>query len=349
MSSKSDTKSQRRMPEKVVCFKCKKLVDIKDTALCSICNHRYELDCDGYPLGTYRLMDKESKKRWQCKTCINKSKKIQEATNVTNITTRKKGNLRQYCSSPVEKENVINNIQPIAVMSSAQNTSDIMDSHILSECEISGESYNTPNKLSKSVDCTISETLTILEMKDTIKGLTNKLESTENELENTILENNDLRQQLDKLTAEIKILKSLCHSSTVIENSPAINSKRKRHSLVRQSSFFPPSTPLPNSSQGDCGKSIQIMGLQQKITDLENQLKDAQQQIEACKKIFDPLKHNNIMPKNSLVSKMNTPIPTYTEEPKHDTTNKILIFGSQQCVGLAAALILETKYKVRKV
>ncbi|KAF9405921.1 hypothetical protein HW555_013517 [Spodoptera exigua] len=337
----SGTKSHRRMPEKATCFKCRKSVDIKETALCSICNHRYEFDCDGYPEGTYRLMDTESKKRWKCKTCLKNNKKVQDASNVTNITTRKKGNLRQDCSppAPVRIQNVNDSKQTVPVMASVQNTLDILDSHILSECEISGGSYDTPNKLSKSVDGTISETLTILEMKDTIKRLTNKLDSTENELENTILENNNLRQQLDKLTTEIKLLKSLCHSSTVTENSPALNPRRKRHSLIHQRSFFSPSTPLPNSLQLDYGKNTEIMELNQKITELQNQLRDAQQQIQACKKIIDESKHTNVTSPNSSVSKINTRTSFHAEEPNHETSNRVLIFGSQQCVGLAAALI----------
>lgn len=357
MSSKNGPKGDRKIPEKVICFKCKKAVDTKKTALCSVCTNRYEPDCDGFPEQTYRLMDQESRKKWRCRTCI-KSKKApttNHVADVSNVTTRKRANLNLNSPTPGPSDSFQENKQPGTVKPAVQGTSDILDSHILSEYEPSDESFDTPNKLSHSVDGTISEiseTLTVLEMKNTIEELTLRLNSAENELENTILENSNLHQQINKLTAETKMLKSLCYSPVTSENSPAVKHKRKRLSLLPQNPSSTPCTPLPNESKVDCNKSIEIICLQQKITDLQQNLKEAQQQIEALTKLIETMKSSNKISQKSLVSKINAETPAYTEEQRHEPTSRVFIFGSQQCVGLAAAMIhsrQSTRYEKYKV
>lgn len=102
----------------------------------------------------------------------------------------------------------------------------------------SDESYLTPNKLSKSVDGTISDITTMSEMKETISQLTDDPNSTQKELENTKLQNNDLHKQITKFTAEIKLRKSLC--SSLIENTNS-SIKKKRHSLLPRNLATTPS------------------------------------------------------------------------------------------------------------
>lgn len=63
-------------------------------------------------------------------------------------------------------------------------------------------------------------------MKETISHLTQELNSTQNKLENTILEKNDLHIQIEKLTVENNVLKSLCKLSSV-ENMPCNSIKKK--------------------------------------------------------------------------------------------------------------------------
>lgn len=334
------TRNDRKMPEKAICFKCKKSVDIKKTALCSTCNNRYELDCIGYPEQTYRLMDQESRKKWRCTTCI-KNKKVSNTSYISNITSRKKLQASRSSPEPIVCKSTEKNQQSEAIQTTTLNMSELLDSHILSEYETSTESYDTPNKLSKSVDGTISETLTILEMKDTINDLTNKLDSTENELENTILENNNLRQQLNKLTTEIKMLKTLCHSPP-IENNAVITRGRKQ-SLLHQT-FSTPSTPLTRKTNVSDNESIEIVLLQQKIVGLLQELENTQEQLADFKKQIDAFKHcNNSNHQQSRVSKTCPQMTAWTREQQSELPSRILIFGSQQCVGLAAAMIKSRK------
>lgn len=135
----------------------------------------------------------------------------------SNVTTRKKPTVSTTESSPDTK-------QRINQLSSTQ------DSHVLTDYDTSYESDTSPDVHSKSVEGTTTNLSSFSEMQDTIVQLTAKLETTEHELENTILENNDLNKQLNKLTTKIKILKTICHSSSMIESSPLNNDKKKKHS-----------------------------------------------------------------------------------------------------------------------
>ncbi|KAH9629654.1 hypothetical protein HF086_001125 [Spodoptera exigua] len=100
-----------------------------------------------------------------------------------------------------------------------------------------------------------------------------------------------------------------------------------------------PSTSLTSKSSVPVNNSkrIEIICLQQKITELQHELRDSQQNIETLTKKMDKLKRDYRLPKHSPVSKT-TQAPTNIKEQKHKLTNRILIFGSQQCVGLAAAM-----------
>ncbi|CAK1587298.1 unnamed protein product [Parnassius mnemosyne] len=272
------TNSGHKMPAKVTCYKCKNIVDKKQTALCSICKNRYELECDGYPEKTYRLLDQAAKKKWRCKMCIKNKKDIN--SDMHNITTRKKPNLTKQCTSP-SPEKPPEKLQCFeSSQLSDQNTSYVLDSHILTDYNITDESFTTPSKLSKSVDGTVTDITSISDMKITVSQLTCTLESTQNELENLILENNDLHRQIHKLTSENKILKSLCHSPTAIEGSPGIfnKNKKKRNSLLIPSVSSVPSSPTIKSHVNSHTNTV-ILCLQRKISDLQKQLKEAEKEI----------------------------------------------------------------------
>lgn len=215
-----------------------------------------------------------------------------------------------------------------------QDNSKMLDSHLLTDYEISDESYSTPSKLSKSVDGTISDVISTSEMKITISQLNCKLTSTEHELENTILENNDLHKKINKLTAENKILRSLCNSSSIIESSPSTSTKIKRHSLMFENTSFTPTKP---EKQGTM-ESLYLQRLQVRIADLQQQLKNAEQEIEILRKQIENITQNVV----NSISPEKKPKPTanypYYEIQQRSDRIKIHILGGQQCVGLAAAI-----------
>ncbi|KAL4716067.1 hypothetical protein ACJJTC_002832 [Scirpophaga incertulas] len=78
------------------------------------------------------------------------------------------------------------------------------------------------------MNITLSDIRKFTDMKDTISQSTNELNSTQMELENVILQNNDLHKQINKLTTEITLLKTLCHTPT-FDTSASNSSTRKRH------------------------------------------------------------------------------------------------------------------------
>ncbi|CAK1581273.1 unnamed protein product [Parnassius mnemosyne] len=328
------TNSGHKMPVVVVtCYKCKNLVDIKKTAICSLCKNRYDLDCDGYPEKTYRLMDQERKKKWRCKTCIKNKKDVN--SDITNITVRKKQNLPGQCTSLEESCNTekLQCIESLQV--SEKDTSYTLDSHVLTDYNISDVSFSTPSKLSKSVDGTMSETTSISEMKSTISQLTCNLRSTQNELENIILENNDLHRQINKLTSEIKILKSLCYSPTKIDSPQSGNTtKKKRHPLLLHSLSSVPSSPTVTSYTYPHPNST-ISSLQQKITNLQQELKDAEKEIASLNKKITNLTQNIDYETKDKWSKTSKPM---MRQQNNSHEKIIYIIGSQQCVGLSAAI-----------
>ncbi|KAH9645680.1 hypothetical protein HF086_005329 [Spodoptera exigua] len=276
-TSTNSSNKGHKMPVLVVCYKCKQTVDIKKTALCSICNNRFEPDCDGYPEHTYRLMNQESKNKWRCKMCIRK--KTTNPTEPSNITMRKIPRL------PVTKT-------PLQTHTNKKESSPDQDSHVLTDYDASYEiDDTTPNKLSKSVDGTTTIISSVSEMQDTIAQMTIKLESTENELENTILENNDLKKQVNKLTQEINVLKSLCHSSTSKESSPISIDKKKIYSRLSQIVSSTPSSPRLTSN-AERNNNFIYLHLQQNISALQKELQSAENEIKNLNTQIQDLKQS---------------------------------------------------------
>ncbi|KAH9642128.1 hypothetical protein HF086_007438 [Spodoptera exigua] len=338
----------------VICFKCKKKTDVKATVLCSICDNRFELNCDGYPEQTYRLLSAESKKKWRCKMCIRAAinkKNASNNDNISNITIRKKQKLPTL---PPETTSKLNKD------SSANNNASMMDSHVLSDHEILSDTYISPNKLSKTLDGTLSDVISMAEMKDTLSQCKKKLNMTELELDNLILENNSLHKQIEKLTTENNTLKSLCHSSSIIESTP--NPKQKRILTQRNAA----STPVPFLQDSEL---LQISNLEQKVQRLQKQLKDAEQEItDLTQQIISLTQrlHNNSINNDRKTCSMLSNQPTYVSNqlqlynyPPNITNyppnpnqmeqpdKTIYILGAQRCVGLAATTIssrLNAKY-----
>lgn len=354
MSSKiglRNTSSGRKMPALVICYKCKKHVDIKTTALCSICNHRYEPDCIGYPEKTYRMMDQESKKNWKCTTCI-KNKKLVNSDS-SNITLRNKKKLTNKTSPTVQEDNEVKKHKSI-------DESQTQDSHILTDYNTSSESYCTPTKMLKSLDGTlsgpISDLVSLSEMKDTMSQLTAKLECTQNELDNKILENNDLQRQVNKLTAEVIVLKSLCQTSSITEDTSRCSIKKRPSSAHCITST--PSSPL-NYSNVDCFYDDRTLSLKKNISDLQQQLEDAKLEISRLTKQIETLTqylHNKSEVSSlTMIPPRNSTTPTYTTRERkreHEPGRNLYIYGTQQCVGLASALMqsrCNTKYEKYRV
>ncbi|CAH1642161.1 unnamed protein product [Spodoptera littoralis] len=312
----SITKTTHKRPVLVTCYRCKKSVNEKQTAMCSVCKNRMEPDCDGYPLQTYRLKSEESKIKWRCSMCTKKmaNKVPTSDDNISNITVRKKPaqSLKQSSSHTEIHRNKRKLLSPN------------QDSHILSDYDTSYETNTTtPNKL------LLPSSDDYYEMQDTISQLTAKLESTENELECLTLQNDELNIQVDKLTQEINILKSLCNSSTMIESSPIIiNNKKERQCIASQDIFSTPTSGI-QSLDVNCCTNRTYQHLYEKIAYLQRELINSEKEIKSLNTQMQ------ILEKSLKTSSIGRQCPA---EIGNSTQNTIKIFGAQQCVGLAAAL-----------
>lgn len=263
------------MAPPVKCYTCKKQVDPKSTIQCSLCKNYFEFECAGYSEKLYRLKNSEDRRQWKCKTCDSKSNKKQ--TPNTNVTLRKK-------QSPLKSTK---NVTPTSSLQSTpmRQSSDICDSHILTP---SGSPNTSEQLFSRSMDHTSIDTIMVQELKDTIELLQIQLASSQNELDNTLMENSDLQRCITKLTKENGILKSLCQT-------PLSESKlKKRYSTSLTDSnnvFTPPRLRTAYNTNPEHNKLI--LSLQQNITQLEQKLIQAQDEISKLKEQIKTLQNNS--------------------------------------------------------
>lgn len=90
-------------------------------------------------------------------------------------------------------------------------------SYVTSDDELSTESVLDIERLSRSAEHTLANDAdTEYEMREELNRLRVNILSTQNELENSILENNILKRTITKLSKELELLKSVCLSPVKI-------------------------------------------------------------------------------------------------------------------------------------
>lgn len=286
MSPKIKTNNNSGLKELllVTCHRCKNQVEHRSTLLCTICKNHYEFDCAGYPEKVYRLKNSEERKkfRWECKTCTNKVKQQKTPRFViSNVTKRKKRSSPK--SSIATISNAPEETTPWATPKST--TSSICDSHILTIDHTSDEGAFTDKTLSRSMDYTEIDYINAQEFKDTIELLQTQLSSSQNELENIILENNELRTRNDKLLKDNATLKGFLSLPPQRENN-SVDSEITRN--VHTYSFLhsdmlaystPPRYAAISKTNTKTQLYCNISNLQKDIADLEDQLKQAGDEI----------------------------------------------------------------------
>ncbi|KAF9794626.1 hypothetical protein SFRURICE_014173 [Spodoptera frugiperda] len=126
------------------------------------------------------------------------------------------------------------------------------------------------------MDHTVLNAIGIREIDESMQELRSELASTQNELEHVILENNDLRSQINKLTKENGTLKMfLCHS-------PNCKNKKKTGT---QNILTPSRSGAVHLAQTESTKTINdVAHMQKSIEDLEQQLDGAKSEISGLSK-----------------------------------------------------------------
>lgn len=290
--NKKATTSGQKTAQQITCFKCKTVVDIKSAISCTVCKHYYEFDCAGVSEKLYGLKNMESKRKWKCKLCIDKYEKNKVSPADTNVTIRKKplslenknqlkATKKEIPGSYYNIENsptVISNTSPCSTQKPLVAGSPSSDSD--DTCDESSSSQNllSMNLLSKSADTSINQSNTIREMKETISQLTTALDSTQNELDTAILENNELQRQIKRLNLEKTTLQSLCYSAGKGRQSCNNGNAKKRHSLMFPIGSSTPSaytSGAANAENTEEGPDADVRCLQRRVLVLEEQLKEA--------------------------------------------------------------------------
>lgn len=217
--------AQRATSVKKSCYKCKNNIDNKQFTTCSICNDNYHIDCANVSFARFKIWTSENKKSWKCTKCIDKSQNSKLSTTILgqeNVTIRQVLRTKVLRNTNKEKSPPLTNIKdickkttsPPALTPGSQDATQRLISRSLS-MELPGDSLNSTfqslEDLSKSSEC-LNDLDIVKDMKRNINKLKINLESTENELENTIIENNGLKREIDKLSQEIRLLKSICKS-----------------------------------------------------------------------------------------------------------------------------------------
>lgn len=331
----------------VKCHKCKNRVDSKSTVGCSVCKNKYEFECIGLSEKLYRIMTTENKKNWKCKSCQTKCKNAIRKDNetTTNVTLRKKPTQSTTTSNSGNSDCNKSSPTTISSQNNAVIDSQSCDSHLITKLDSSNESLmlsSTSVRLSRSVECILDVNTDIIDLKDENERLKSELQITQNELENAIIENIGLQRKVSKLTSDVAILKGLCQSPILLNPTPKQHPshKKKRLSMLNELS-----TPLsskqrrffPDDDVNNFDREHDFVLLQEKITRLLLELANAKDEILRLTKELESLErtvHDSSYKRTNQANSNNI----------IDNTGEIKIYGTQQCVGLASALLLKRQH-----
>ncbi|CAG4987948.1 unnamed protein product [Parnassius apollo] len=273
------------------CFKCKSIIENRQFTICSVCNNIYHIDCANITFARFRIWTNETKKSWRCFKCI-KSKKNTVLSpslekDAVNITIRKKR------TDETLESNDMNAFDSESPNSSAKTSQTLLPKEKLLAKSLSMEfpveslnnSFQSLEDLSHSLEL-VNELDIVSKQNMKIDDLQIKLKSCESELDGTILENNELRRQVTKLTQELLIMKNICKTPQIV--------KKQRKSL---------SSSFPNNMTPDKTKTEQNFVLENTIVKLQQNLKLAQEEVSnLCTKIESLEKQlkDKITPKTDL-------------------------------------------------
>lgn len=150
-------------------------------------------------------MEPRKKAAWKCSICLERQKLTSRVytEDRRNITLRRKiistATLSASSSSKPE-------------LPAYQNVSTTLDSYNATDEEFDESDHTDLDAHSRSEDYSTIKMCEIQDMKEEIKSLKTNLLCTQNELENSIIENNEQKTEINKLKKEIEILKGICRS-----------------------------------------------------------------------------------------------------------------------------------------
>lgn len=229
------------------------------------------------------------------------------------------------------------------------DTTNSFESLLSESDDVDDEAYvvtpasSSVKKYYRSLDNSIQEnlTLTVQELKESAVLLKAELSTTQEELENTIIDNNNLQRLVQKLTKEVNILKAMCTAPpmrTRQTNSCIRNNKRNAMQLFSKTrlSLSSPTASLIDSPFTT--SQVDLENLQMKIELLQHELKMAKDEINILNIRLREALHTCKDTKCSLIVKP-SPIRRNQSERRnvlrqapHEkvTASKILIISSNK-------------------
>ncbi|CAK1586458.1 unnamed protein product [Parnassius mnemosyne] len=236
---------KHQTPLKKCSFKCKSIIENRQFTICSVCENAYHIDCANITFARFRIWTNETKKSWICNRCIKSKTNTKNAVHspslekdTVNITRRKKRIGTLECNDMNDVDSKSTNSSPTTgqtLFSMHKETDEYITKDLPTEkllekslsIELPVESVNTSfqslEDLSHSLELELVNELDIVsKQKIKIDNLQIKLKSCETELDDTILENNELRRQVTKLTKELLILKTFVKPHKRQKNSAGV-------------------------------------------------------------------------------------------------------------------------------
>lgn len=277
-----------------LCVKCNKTVQGKDFLRCSKCKKIYDIQCAGRSK-IFQLMTIESKNVWICPPChsgentSNKDSKkgqyIPKNTDSGKITIRKK-----TCPQKLPGNH---SLSPQILTQKSKSTESITR-----PCFINDSSQSLDESLSKSLELSVDPDI-VSELKLQIKTLKTELASTENELQNVIIEKNEFLRQIDKLNREISTLKNICKAPQQIKKSR----KSTSSSSIEITSPGPSAAKTLTLESNIKTLQNELEQTQQEICNLNEIITGLQQELESCKfKSYSRTQEKEISLKKNIIN-----------------------------------------------
>lgn len=330
----------------LVCNKCKNSINDKEYLICTKCNLVFDIGCAGRSLRLFQLMPTEKKKAWKCLTCrknitpedsINKKKALSTKNTDTATIKNKNGNtstVKSINSSPLIRDSPdMSNISPLPSTSLIKSKSE--DCLLQVDNEVNTTFQSIDDESSKSLELTTDLDI-VNDLKLQINNLKLKLQSTECELENIILEKNDAKRQIDKLTREICTLKNIVYKSPL-----QLNKSRNSHGNILS----------PEQSVS----TPKIAKLEEKILELQIELSKAQDEIVSLNETIENLKQK-LRSRNKTESKIDQ--RTFVNEVQESinissnvlkSTNKLNINKQNKLCFISSSKRFRIVYNIAKI
>lgn len=273
---------------------CSKEIYPSELIKCIICNDPFHIQCQNITTAYYLANKVVMKKTWKCMACANITKRQKsialknklssqspcasntKAAEIVNKCEKSKTppTLTKQLESPVdpgrsgEKNTSVSNSPEGLEGPTEQSISNII--HDPSDEDTPDESFTSP-RLSRSVNEINGDNRLIIEdLQAEIEDLTSKLLSTQQELDNQLLENGRQNELIKKLTREVSLLTSICQAP-VTKNMNSSKKPLKRHSIHQTIHF----SSTPNKTIMDLNKHSYESDLNIKILKLEKDLEKA--------------------------------------------------------------------------